>query len=143
MKHLKLLAFLLTIALASATMMALSGTDKAATDEDVVFTGMEDHDITLQEAIVYTQRYQSTVEDPTQVLGGFFGKETLQRILDQEDCVGIRYYYAKNENGQNCLVLVGADAYGNDMTEGYLAERSVPCPPGCELESFNSPLVMK
>ncbi len=85
----------------------------------MTFTGREDHSITLEGA------------DQGAIKAGFFGKDALQGILDQEGCVGIRVYYGEDDNGTPQLVLVGADADTNDIIEGNLAQRQVPCPPYC------------
>lgn len=36
-----------------------------------------------------------------------YGRETLLRILSQEDCVGIRFANCKNSNGKNSIVAIG------------------------------------
>jgi hypothetical protein len=54
----------------------------------------------------------------------------LQELLDQEGCMGIRMYYGLDEHGKKELVLVGADADQNDMTE-LVADLSMPCPSIC------------
>ena len=51
--------------------------------------------------------------------------------------MGIRIYYALDENGKKQLIIVGADANENDIYNGIIAERSVTCPPYCPT---NSPL---
>lgn len=43
----------------------------------------------------------------------------------------IRYYYGEEDDGIPVLVLVGADANEDDLTEGELAELAPPCPPNC------------
>jgi hypothetical protein len=93
-----------------------------------VFTGNEDHSISLEEAAAFTFNYrQDPGSDPK--LGGFFGGKAIQSILDQEGCVGIRYYYGKDNNGAPVLIIVGVDKEGNDLYRDLLAEKSVPCPP--------------
>ncbi len=42
----------------------------------------------------------------------FSGKEIIQRILNQPDCQGIRFYHALNELGEKTLVSVGIDSSG-------------------------------
>ncbi len=102
------------------------------------FTGKEDHSITLEEASELTRNYRNKAGKDA-VKAGFFGKETLQTILGQEGCVGIRMYYAQEDGGTPVLVLVGADAKENDMTGGVLAERPIGCPPFCGVSnSLNS-----
>jgi hypothetical protein len=93
------------------------------------FTGNEDHRITLQEASDWTSNYRA--EFPNDIKAHFFGKSTIKSILDQTNCVGIRIYYALDDSGAKHLVIVGADADQNDLYNGVLAERALPCPPFC------------
>lgn len=94
------------------------------------FNGNEDHSITPDEAGNLTRNYRAnTVEGA--IKAEFFGKDVIQNILIQENCVGIRVYYGQNDNGTPVLVLVGADANGNDLTQGIIAEKGLPCPPFC------------
>ncbi|GAB2651447.1 hypothetical protein GCM10027036_00230 [Flavihumibacter cheonanensis] len=43
----------------------------------------------------------------------FCGKDIIQKILNQPDCSGIRFYHALDENGNKTLVSVGIDSTGN------------------------------
>ena len=98
------------------------------------FTGNEDHSITLQEAAKQTESYRNSVPEGS-ILGGYFGKSTLQDILNQEGCVGIRCYYGLGNDDTPHFVLVGTDADGRDLVDGILAS---PCPP---IYDDKSPLV--
>jgi hypothetical protein len=84
-------------------------------------------------------------QDHHEIRGQFFGRDILTKILEQPDCMGIRFYYAINEEGQKTLVLVGADAKGASMwpseaVTGKLkgggggntgGDAAYPCPPWC------------
>ena len=94
------------------------------------FDGHEDHRITLQEAAEMTKRYRDQMT-ATEIKGGYFGRDAIEEILEQPDCVGIRYYYGLDTNGSQVLVLTGVLANENDMQNGALMERSRPCPPAC------------
>ena len=110
---------------------------------DVMFDGKEDHMITLEEGREYTARYRATIE-PGEKLGGFFGREAIENIMAQEEAVGIRYYYGMDESGNEVMVLVGTDEDGQDMTDGVIAEKSLPCPPWCSNQNaLNSELVIQ
>jgi hypothetical protein len=102
------------------------------------FTGQENHSISLSDAAALTGRYRA--QTGTRGLkGGFFGKDAIQAILNQADCVGIRYYYGLDSNNVQVLVLVGTKANGNDLVNGELAEISIPCPDSCgENNDLNS-----
>lgn len=95
-----------------------------------MFDGHENHDITLAAAAELTKRYRDQLS-AGELKGGFFGKDALLRILNQNDCVGIRFYYGLNTQDIQVMVLAGALANGDDMTEGVLAEASFPCPTFC------------
>lgn len=95
-----------------------------------MFTGNEDHSITLAEAAVLTEAYRAKMNSGDRK-GGFFGREAILEILNQQNCVGIRYYYGLDDQSKQVLVLVGATTDENDMTAGILAEQSVPCPSRC------------
>ncbi len=101
------------------------------------FTGAEDHRISLMEAIELTKRYRESVPSGT-LLAGFFGKATIQKLIDQENCVGIRIYLGEKSNNEECFILVGATKDEKDIYEGELAEVATPCPPFCDM---NSPLI--
>ena len=94
------------------------------------FTGEEDHSISLEDASKLTANYRKSAGKDT-IKAGFFGKATINKIIDQKDCVGIRIYYGQQEDGKPNLVLVGAKANEDDILDGVIAERQVPCPPNC------------
>ena len=93
------------------------------------FTGHENHDISLKDAADMTKRYRYA--NINNAKGGFFGRDAIKAILDQTDCVGIRYYFALDSTGVLKVVLVGAKANEDDLANGLLAEYSVMCPNIC------------
>ena len=93
------------------------------------FTGNEDHSITLAQASAWTANFRAA--HPSAIKGHYFGGKAISDILAQTGCVGIRIYYAMDDDGVQQLIVVGVDANENDMCEGLLAERSMPCPPYC------------
>jgi hypothetical protein len=98
------------------------------------FTGNEDHSISLKDAAKMTENYRTAVESGG-LLGGYFGRDALQAILDQQGCTGIRIYNARNDAGEENFVLVGVNSEGEDMTDGPLAEYTLGCPPFCPTAS--------
>lgn len=94
------------------------------------FNGSEGAFITLEEGAVMTANYRNTIQ-PGEVIGLFFGKEKIEKILEQPGCVGIRYYFAINDLGEKTLVLVGTDADQNDIVDGLIGDNSLPCPSLC------------
>ena len=101
-----------------------------------MFTGNENHDITLADAAALTKKYRDSVPDGSRK-GAFFGRAAIEAILAQADAVGIRYYHGIDDRGEPVLVLTGADANENDLYQGLLAERAMPCPTQC---GTNNPL---
>lgn len=90
------------------------------------FNPNQDHSISLAEAAVLTKAYRDA--NPGAKIGGFFGKAAIEAILNQTDCVGLKYYFAI-ENGEPTLVLCGAKADQDDLYQGLLAENDVTDPP--------------
>ena len=98
------------------------------------FNPNENHSITLAAASVMTKAYRDA--DINSKIGGFFGKDAIQAILNQPTCVGLKFYFAL-DNGNLTLVLCGAKTDENDLYEGILAEDCKPDPPH---HSTNNPL---
>lgn len=94
------------------------------------YTGHEDHYITLQEGMELTKNYRMS-EPPNATLAYYFGKEALQKTLDQPGCVGLRMYNGKHTDGTPTLVIIGVDGSGNDLTKGIVLQRVILCPPDC------------
>jgi hypothetical protein len=103
------------------------------------FDGNENHNITLTAASALTKEYRK--QNPTQILGGFFGKQALLDLLNQTGAMGIRYYYGQDAAGGKVLVLCAADANEDDMLSGSgcCKEMALICPPRCgQNNSLNS-----
>jgi len=114
-----------------------------------VITGNEGGPIKLDEAASWTKNYRD--RHPGETISQFFGKEILERILAQEGCLGIRFYYAIDHDGKKHLVITGVVSDGNDQINEEphedaasatgvpvqkiyeIGDQSTPCPgsPGC------------
>lgn len=94
----------------------------------MAFDGTEGAQITLQEGADLTAAFRNRNFGATN--GQFYGKDILNHILSQDGCMGIRIYFGLDSNGNHEIVLVGADADENDLTD-YVAENGVGCPPRC------------
>ncbi len=119
-------------------------------------TGREGSPIELELAASWTKHYRDN--HPGQTISQFFGKEILEKILAQRDCLGIRFYYAydKPKGGKPHLIIAGVMRDGNDQIHEeapeavaapgakplmggpapklyIIGEQSSPCPgsPGC------------
>jgi hypothetical protein len=95
-----------------------------------MFTGNEGEPISLATASEWTANYRD--EYPGEIRAHYYGSSILQDIIDQENAVGIRFYYAIDDLGVKQLVLVGVDADGKDITSGIVADRGSPCPTYCD-----------
>ena len=92
-------------------------------------TGNEAEEFPLNMAAQWTANYRK--ENPDGLKGHLFGSRLILRILGQPDCLGIRIYYALDDVGQQQLILCGVDDKGNDLYDGIIGERSLPCPSRC------------
>ena len=91
------------------------------------FTGNEDQSISLVEAAKLTKNYRDSVP-ANATLSGYFSKQELLKILGQAACLGIRYYYAKSDDGMPKLVLVGVRSDQDDLFNGEIAQHSCCLP---------------
>ncbi len=100
-----------------------------------MFTGNENQKIGFAAAGTLTRRYRDSMEAlrVPYKKGGFFGSEGIQNLLDQENCVGIRYYYGLDANDVQVMVWVGVDSDENDLVgeDNLCLEMSIPCPDNC------------
>jgi len=92
------------------------------------------HEVPLDSAKKFIKNLEQDASQ-LKVNGGMFYRDALEKLLSQKGVVGIRYYYAKNDNGTPTLVLVGVDSTGKDMTTAPILEQSYPCPPYCDVQS--------
>ena len=59
-----------------------------------------------------------------------FMKDQVLTLLQQDGARFLRFYYGRNAAGGSELILVAADADGNDITALTL-DGHYPCPPFC------------
>lgn len=97
----------------------------------IMFSGYENHDIPLDLASQWTKNFRTQNPDPNTIKAHFFGKDAIDKILAQDQCAGIRIYYAIDETGKKHLIVAGTREDGTDIYNGLLAERSFMCPPYC------------
>lgn len=86
--------------------------------------------VDLAGAVRSAKYYRSSLQSPVP-RGGFFNRDAVERILAQPRCVGVRYYYAPNDDGIPVFILVGVDGKGQDLQTGSIAAVVRPCPPFC------------
>lgn len=88
-----------------------------------------DHRITLQQAVEMTHAYQAAHKG--EVRAWWFSREAIDALLAEPDAAGIRIYLGAGPTGPT-PVICPTDKDQRDMTGGYLAELSRPCPPYCD-----------
>ncbi|WP_298220562.1 hypothetical protein [Flavobacterium sp.] len=91
-------------------------------------------EITLAEAQEYVNAFRAKY--PQEVKAFFIGAVNITKILNQENCIGIRIYngYNDKENRMN-QIMVGVDKDEKDMTKGVIMNRMVSCPYNCDNQS--------
>lgn len=95
------------------------------------YTGNENHSIGLDDAAAMTERYRDNRSTDQTIIAEYFGKDAITEIFAQQDCVGMRIYYALDEQMIQKLVIVGVDGNGDDLYNGKLAEFGLTCPANC------------
>lgn len=120
----------------------LSQTSKSPGNERLItdyrFTGQEGDAIDYAIARKWVNNYQE--KNTSGNKAHFFGYEIIKEILSLEGCVGIRMYYALDDEGGRQIILVGVDEKGNNIIpgengrtaeEGIVVDASFPCPTHC------------
>lgn len=100
------------------------------------FTGKEGAMISLSKAREMFSNYKSSpnFKANKEVKGIFYGRDHLQALLDQKDCMGIRIYYGIEQGGAEQgpqMILLGADENMNDMISGKILDFGMRCPHFC------------
>jgi hypothetical protein len=94
-----------------------------------VLTGKEGAEIDIKVATEWTQHHRH--RHPGGVISQFFGRELLEKVLQQPDCVGLRFYYANSKpltgwqkfinkcfpksEGEKHLIITGVNKDGKDQ----------------------------
>jgi hypothetical protein len=70
---------------------------------------------------------------PGEVVSSFIGVNPIKKIVDQENCIGIRVYNGYDAITQKLsLVMVGVDQEEQDILEnGIIYDKLAICPPLC------------
>ena len=95
----------------------------------MAFDGTEGQQITLAAGATMTADYRDNAGSGA-INGIFIGRDHIEAILDQSDCMGIRIYFAINGDGENTVVLVGADSSEDDQLD-IIVNTGIKCPPEC------------
>lgn len=140
----------ITVAILSCGQTVTEGSDTPDSDTPklglmkemgVMFTGEEDHSITLAAAEQMMTVFQK--DNPYKTYAWYFSRKAIEQLLAQEGCVGIRIYGGLKQDGQFSPVLFGVAPEGKDLVGGGLSkaifdstgvgpmEVAIPCPPYC------------
>lgn len=94
--------------------------------------------ISKQDAKTLIQKFQA--DNPDEKKAFLYDASLIQDLLDDStSTVGVRIYLGKNNEDDLCLVLVGTDTNGGDLTNELILEMGSPCPAECDPNSyFNS-----
>ena len=98
------------------------------TERKHVITGREGGPIEPEVAASWTKNFRE--KHPDETISQFFGKEILERILAQEGCLGIRFYYAHDHHGKKHLVIAGVNSDGSDQVHHHDKEAKAAAPAG-------------
>jgi len=77
------------------------------------FDGTEGDPITLQTALSWYANYSN--KSTLSLKAHFFGANLLKKILATSNVMGVRIYYSIDDDGNNQLLLMGADGHGADL----------------------------
>lgn len=89
-----------------------------------------DQRLLLAVAATNTLNYRKSTFYADGIKGGLIGIETINALLSQAGCIGIRFYIGKDAAGKKTAVLYGVNAAGVDLT-AYVCDQAVPCPNYC------------
>lgn len=97
----------------------------------MAFNGSEGSPIDKNIAAEWTRNYREAM--PAGLQGHSFGREVLTKLLNQEGCMGIRFYYGLRDGGVQLLLAVGADQEENDQLDPthHVVDDGKNCPPYC------------
>jgi hypothetical protein len=96
----------------------------------MTFTGKEKHIIKEEDGRQFVENYRESAAKGA-VFGAYLGKLSLLAILNQPECVGIRYYHGRDHIGNEQMVFVGVKEDGSEIVKGHIASMGIPCPPEC------------
>lgn len=104
------------------------------------YNGSDGGRIDLTTAKKWAKNFRDANPSSQEIISHYYGRDTLDQILAQTGCKGIRVYYGINENRQKELLVVGVDNKGNNMLpasstlapgDNSIMDNSWPCPPIC------------
>jgi hypothetical protein len=97
--------------------------------------GVSYHSISVSEASRLTGNYRNA--PGSSIHAEYFSTYAVLGLLGQENCIGLRIYYGRQDDGTPALIMVAVDSSGRDRAgeNSLLLERGFLCPPICDNES--------
>lgn len=96
-------------------------------------TGQEGDFITSAEAARFTGRFHQKKkseghEHGSYVEAQFYGKDQLQKLLEKDGCVGLRFYRGISEEKElnDHIIVVAVNAEGKDLTRTRVGLKDMP-----------------
>lgn len=77
------------------------------------YSGKEGRFVPLSLSKKWVANFRESNPDHTHAF--YFGCELFENLLKEPGCVGIRIYYAQDDDGSPKMVLVGVDKFGKDI----------------------------
>ena len=96
------------------------------------FDGTEGSLISMKEGAAMTAAHREAYPTNNQCI--FFGKNMLQDLLNQDDAMGLRFYFARNPEGKMTLVTIAVDSQGKDI-QAKVGNKGHSCPSDCCTDS--------
>jgi len=94
----------------------------------MAFTGNEDCEVSVSTASTLNKNFRDLY--PAQIKGIYFSQKTLRKVLDQTECVGIRFYFGADPDGMLTITFAGVKANEDDII-GVVGDNGIKCPPHC------------
>ena len=96
-------------------------------------TGQEGKFISSTKAAGFTSRFHEKMkrdghQHGSYVEAQFYGKKQLQKLMEKEGCVGLRFYRGLSEDKElnDQIVVVAVDANGKDLTRTRIGLKDMP-----------------
>ena len=92
--------------------------------------------ISKNDAKTLIQRYKTTYGD-TIKRAFVFDKSLIESVINESTEVdGVRIYMGLKEDDEQCVVVVGVNSNGEDLTDNTIIEMATPCPSYCDPSSY-------
>lgn len=103
----------------------------------MAFTGDEGEMIDAALAQKWIDNYAKSA-GPSAIKAEFFGFRKIEQLFGQGKAIGVRIYYAKDDKGEDRMVLVAVSSEEANLAKidgssaaGLVLDSGFPCPPYC------------